>query len=202
MIGRQLKKFTLIVSMLIFSTFPLFGDAGVPMIMLAYPGMIALLIPIVLIEMLVSARRLKLEFKKTFWFTSVSNLGSTLVGIPLTWLLLVVLQMSTGGGSGNYSIYTPLGKILSVTWQAAWLLPIDSELYWMVPCAMFVLLVPFFFASWLSEFGIAILFLRKSNIEIKSIRKTVFWANAASYGLLALVVAGYFIFSVLTHRVS
>ena len=114
---------------------------------------------------------------------SVMNIVSTLFGVPATWLVLVGIQIVTGGGAA-YGIETPFQKFIAITWQAPWLIPYHAELYWMVPAARLVLLIPFFFGSWFIEYFIA----KKMLKEIKrtSLKRAILLANLVSYGLLAV----------------
>ncbi len=75
-------------------------------------------------------------------------------------------------------------KILAVTLQAAWLLPYENELNWMIPAAGTFLLIPFFFVSWFSEYFIAKKMIK--NTEAVIIKKQVFNANLITYLLLLL----------------
>lgn len=162
-----------------------FANAGVPMIGIIYPGMGVLLIPVILLEVVVFRRRLDQPLKRTALTVTVSNLVSTVLGIPLTWIALFSLQAVTGGGSTGPSFDTLAGKVLAVTWQAPWMMPYESDLYWMIPVAALVLLVPFFFASWLIEYYVSRLFMRE--IEHGALRNSVLVANLVSYALLAAV---------------
>ena len=177
-----------------------YADAGVPMLALAWPGMGLLLIPIIAIEAVVLWRRLGIPCKQAIGVGTASNVFTTLIGMPLTWFGLVALQILSGAGGGVGNFQTPMGKILAVTWQAPWLLPYDSDLYWMVPTAMLVLLLPFFFVSWWLEYLLTRRMLRTAALEKSSIRKAVFWANISSYLLLALVSAGYLVLTLLNHH--
>ena len=197
MLEYRLNRIIMVSIVLSIFVFPVFADAGVPMIALAWPGMVILLIPVIAIELLVYRKMLKTQLKQSIIFTAISNAVSTIVGIPLTWVILVLIQMVSGGGGGVGNFNTFLGKILAVTWQAAWLLPYDSQMYWMIPTAMFVLLIPFFFASWLIEYWICWLMLKKSNIDYKIIRKAVFKANLYSYALLAGIIIIYLVVSII-----
>ncbi|HLP48875.1 MAG TPA: hypothetical protein VK469_23240 [Candidatus Kapabacteria bacterium] len=174
---------------IIFSFFSMapfaYANAGVPMIFITLPDMVIGLIPIIFIESYVLFKNLKKTFKICFKTSAIANTVSTLLGIPVTWLLLVVLQQLTGGGRA-YGMDTPSKKLLSVTWQAPWLIPYEKELYWMIPSATLVLLIPFFFASWFIEYQLS---KRKlPDVENAVIKKSFFLANLVSYILLALVV--------------
>jgi hypothetical protein len=160
-----------------------FANAGVPMIGILYPGMGIMLVPVIMLEIVVLRRRLSAPLSLTARMVTVSNLVSTLVGVPLTWVALVVLQGVTGaGGPVGPPFETLAGKMLAVTWQAPWMMPYESDMYWMVPVAAMVLLIPFFFASWLIEYQLSRLFMRDIDREV--LKRGVLAANLASYALL------------------
>jgi hypothetical protein len=191
---KKTIKFFVLSLTLILITAPAYADAGVPMLFVTFPMMVIGLIPIILIEALLLIRRLGIDFKRIIWVSSFSNMVSTLVGIPLTWLILVILQMFTGGG-GVVGAQSPfLRYFLAVTWQAPWLIPYESQLYWMVPTAATLLLVPFFFASWLIEAFIAKIMIK--DIEKRIINKAVFVANLLSYAILLFLAIIWLVVSI------
>jgi len=159
------------------------ADAGVPMLFVTFPAMVVALIPVVLLETVVLARTLKTRAAPLAKSAAIANVVSTIVGIPLTWVALVILELVTDGGSA-YGLTTPLQKFLAVTWQAPWLIPYERELYWMVPAASLVLLVPFFFASYFIEVPIVARF--EKRFPAPQVRAAVFRANIASYMGLAI----------------
>jgi len=163
------------------------ANAGVPMIFVALPEMLVALLPIVALEAFVLSRRLALPFLRSVRATAISNVASTIVGLPITWLLLVAAQMITGGGTAH-GIETRSQKLLAVTWQAPWLIPYETEMHWMIPAAELVLLVPFFLASFVIEAAVNEKLLAAANWQ--SVRRATLQANALSYGLLALLVIG------------
>jgi hypothetical protein len=167
-----------------------FANAGVPMIAIVYPGMGILLLPVIIIEVVVLRRRLSSPLRRTAIMVTVSNLVSTVFGVPLTWMVLVALQAVTGGGgSAGPSFDTFAGKLLAVTWQAPWMMPYESDMYWMMPVASLVLLVPFFFVSWLIEYQLSRLFLR--DVDKADLKRAVLIANLVSYAMLAGVVLAW-----------
>ncbi len=172
-----------------------YANIGLPMIFITLPWMVLSLIPVIAVEGHICSRRLDLTAGKAIKVTTASNLTSTFIGIPVSWGILVALQMLTGG-SGSQGIDTVLGKLLAVTWQAPWLIPYEKELYWMVPSAGMVLMLPYFFASWLVEYQVSRRLL--PDKDRRDVKRTVLYANLASYALLELVIAGYLIYSVLT----
>ena len=166
------------------------ANAGVPMIFLAMPALGLSIIPIIIIEAKYLSKKLELASPSAFKTTAISNLVSTIVGIPLTWLLLVLIQMLAGGG-GAFGLDTTLGKVLSVTLQAAWLIPYESDLHWMIPVAGLVLLVPFFFASWWSEYFVSKKMLKDHSTQ--KIKRAVRNANLVTYTLLAFWPIGFWV---------
>lgn len=95
------------------------------------------------------------------------------------------------GVGGAFGLDTTLGKVLSVTLQAAWLIPYESDLHWMIPVAALVLLVPFFFVSWWSEYYVSKRMLKeypaqKIKIEMRN-------ANIITYALLAFWPIGFWL---------
>lgn len=166
------------------------ANAGVPMIFLAMPALGLSIIPIIIIEAIFLSKKLELAIPSAFKTTTISNLVSTIVGIPLTWLLLVLIQMLAGGGSA-FGLDTTLGKVLTVTLQAAWLIPYESDLHWMIPVAGLVLLVPFFFASWWSEYFVSKKMLKEHSAQ--RVKIAVRNANIITYSLLVFWPIGYWV---------
>ncbi|SGY92195.1 Putative uncharacterized protein [Moritella viscosa] len=160
------------------------------MLFLAMPAFLLSLVPIITIESLYISKSLELSIGQSLKTVSISNLASTIIGIPITWLLLVIVQMVTGGGSA-YGIDSVMGKVLAVTWQAPWLIPYEKDLSWMIPVAGLVLLLPFFFVSWWSEY-----FVSKSinkSLPPLSIKNKVRNANLITYSLLAAWPIGFWV---------
>ena len=166
------------------------ANAGVPMIFLVMPALGLSIIPIIVIEALYLGRKFELSASIAAKTTTIANLVSTIVGVPLTWILLVLIQM-IAGGDGAFGLGTMLGKVLSVTLQAAWLIPYESDLHWMIPVAGLVLLVPFFFVSWWSEYFVSKRMLKeypaqKIKVEVRN-------ANIITYALLAFWPIGFWL---------
>ena len=126
---------------------------------------------------------------------AIANAISTVVGIPLTWFLTVVLQMITGGGSGH-GLSTWLTRLLAVTWQSPWLIPYEEELYWMVPTAALVGLIPAFFASVFIEGHILKRLLKTTDAA--TTWQLTWRANRLSYFILAGVAVIWLAHSVMS----
>lgn len=158
------------------------ANAGVPMLFLTVPAMIVALVPIIIVEAFIVGRLLGASAISRAKSVAISNVVSTIVGLPLTWAALVGLQLISGGGS-SYGLETPMQKLLAVTWQAPWLIPYESGLHWMLPAASLTLLIPYFFTSYFVEAPIVTHFERAySRVQV---RTAVFRANLISYLVLA-----------------
>lgn len=156
------------------------------MLVVVWPASWVLLVPIILVEALVAVRIFRIGFGRCFKVSAVANLVSTLVGIPLTWALLVIFELCTGAGYAR-GLHTPLLRLAAVTMQAPWLIPYEESLQWMVPAAAAFLCIPFFFASVLAEYLVARRFF---PAELRPKAKHWAWmANLYSYGLIFVLLA-------------
>jgi hypothetical protein len=158
------------------------ADIGVPMLFVTFPAMVIALVPVIWIEAQYGLVRLGLPQRQALGVATAANAVSTIIGVPLTWLVLVGLQMITGGGNA-YGLNTLSARLLAVTWQSPWLIPYEDDLVWMVPAAALSLLVPFFFASVFIEYHVARRVL--STHAPARVHAAVWRANLLSYGLLA-----------------
>jgi len=162
------------------------ADAGVPMLALVWPASWVLFVPVVALEAWFARKIPGMPFKRCALASAAANAVSTLVGIPLVWVLLLVADFGLGGSSAHGTDTLWL-RMYAVTVQAPWLIPYESELTWMVPAAAIVLLVPFFFASVFIERAV---FLRFCESQSDLVRRWSWRANLASYGLLLAVLVG------------
>jgi hypothetical protein len=126
------------------------ANAGLPMIGVQMSLMLIALLPIIVIESVVLRTIVAQPVARCAFASLISNLSSTLIGVPMTWFLLVLVQMAVGGGEA-WGLESPLNRIAAVTLQAPWLLPYEGNLQWMVPAASLTLLFPFLATSALIE---------------------------------------------------
>jgi hypothetical protein len=160
----------------------LYANMGIPMVCESLPTMLLALLPIALVEACVLRLLLGTDFRRAWRGALPANFWSTLLGIPAAWLVLVGIQFAIGG-SRAWGMDTPQQRLDAVTLQAAWLIPYEGQLSWMIPAASLVLLTPFWLASVIVEYR----YLRRD--WGKSYRPTkllvaVVVANVLSYALL------------------
>ena len=177
-----------------------YANAGLPMIMIAWPVFWCALLPIVLIETFIMKKMIPfLMYKPLFWRVSIANLASTALGIPLVWVLMAVLEFTVPGGGGTFPELTDTWRyVLGVTVQAAWLIPYEAQLYWMIPTAFLVLLIPFFIVSYWIESMILCAFLKKDGISTKHTKDATWRANIYSYLFLASFPVTFMIYQLLS----
>jgi hypothetical protein len=157
------------------------ADAGVPMLVLIWPASWILFIPVVALEAWIARKIVGLTVKRSVLASACANAVSTLVGIPLVWALLVVIELTFSKGGQGFGIDTFWRRAYAVTVQAPWLIPYESELHWMIPLAAVVLLVPFFFASVFIE---RVVFRRVCSSSPELARRWSWMANVASYSFI------------------
>ncbi|MGI4851294.1 MAG: hypothetical protein ACRYGR_05075 [Janthinobacterium lividum] len=174
------------------------ANAGLPMIIIAWPLFVLAFIPIVHMEWLtLKDHLLDCSSKKLYWTAFNANLMSTLVGIPIAWGLMLFLQIIVGA-TGAYPILTPFWRyFLGATVQSAWLIPYEDQFDWMIPTALIVLLLPFFFISYALEMKMSLWLLRRESASHDDIKKAVWRANINSYGMLFVLIIAILIFSYL-----
>ena len=156
----------------------LFANAGVPMIFWQLPSMLMALPAVIAIEMLLAKLRYQIPFGANLKGVTLSNLASTVIGIPLAWLTMLALNILTTG-TGAMGLNTPMRLFQSLVLQSSWLVPYREQLPWMIPAATLVLLVPYFFASVYSE-RIALRFLW-ADIPRETIRGFTWLGNLITY---------------------
>ena len=166
---------------------PLYANAGIPTIVVSYPLMLIALIPIIFIEALFFAAKMEVKFKSSLIALSVSNAVTTILGIPLNWLLLFLFELLVTGGSCGPGFDNPIYGIITVVVEAAWFCPWEHELFdLLAPLAFITNFVTAFFISVFVESKIHRKFYK--DLEYKKIKTITRQANIISYGILSIVV--------------
>ena len=168
------------------------------MLMLAFPAAFFLLIPVVGIEWWIARRLSGITPAAKIVGVTVANAVSTLAGWPLMWVTLAGLQIKLDPHGLSWPD-SPVQKIASVTLEAAWLVPYsEHDLYWKVPTAAMVLMIPAFFVSIFLERCVLHFFWRS---EPSAERKLFVWrANIYSYALLIVFGLIWLLYSIVDHH--
>ena len=168
----------------------LLADVGVPMLVLQWPFMICALLPVIAIEAEVIRRRLSLTHGKAFAGAARANLISTLIGVPVAWAIMLLIEIVVGVPLGyaafkwHWQVDSPLFYLVFAAWAGP---PIYS--WWPIALSAAVLLIPTFFVS--------VRFERRSyrrsypQNDPSAVDHSVWLANLCSYGLLFAVACGW-----------
>jgi len=149
--------------------------------------------------------RLTFDTRKLVKLTGITNLVSTIVGIPLAWLVYFFFSFigQSFAVSAKLQFDKPWEKFLACVIAAPWLAPVESDLYWMVPTAILALLPAYFIASWAIEYRLMRWLVERSQADLpqlsdpegRTIRSAVFAANLASYAFLAALTIFWLVMS-------
>jgi hypothetical protein len=167
---------------------PAWANAGIPMLALTWPAQWIAFVPIVLIETAVVAAALRTPYLSKLWPVVQANLLSTLVGVPVAWLVMLLVQ----GGAALVVFGLLPESLRDADWVyfivfpfiSAW---IGGSHSWEIELAFMVLAVPFCVASVLVEER----FLRRlvPEAETATLRRALWRGNVLTYSLLCLSVA-------------
>ncbi len=192
-----------------FTPVVLFADAGIPMIFLTFPLMLMLLIPVVIVEGLLCRKWLNLATWEAMKSNLVSNLASTIIGVPLAWAVMLGVEfimfgiIDTNNAISNWR--SPIAQVISLLLASAWIGPPDQNNAWVIPAATLVLLVPFFLASYAIEYRVMKFMVGMPQggpptLAYPRVRTAVRNANLITYGAMFVATAAWLVFSLPRRR--
>jgi len=168
---------------------PTLANMGLPMVALYLPPAWLALLPIILIESAYGIWRFKVPMGRALAAEAVANGVSTLIGIPVTWVVLALVEMVVLERAAGV-VPEPLLIVVGHLVGAAWLGPGAEQTSWMVPLAVATLTVPFYAMSVASEYLVVAQFFR--HLPRQVVRRWMVRANAISYAfLMALILVGW-----------
>lgn len=179
-------------------TEPILANAGVPMLFVQMPLLLISLPVVIAVEAALCKRWLGVSWKLAWRSAGLANVLSTVVGFPILWIALVVIQMVVGGG-GVPKLTEPWFSVYTVTVQAAWLLPFEERLYWMIPTACMVLLVPAFFVTVFIETKVYRATLGET-LGRMSVPRATWSMHLVTYGLLLAAGLCLLLSSLVSHK--
>jgi hypothetical protein len=71
---------------------PAWANAGIPMLALSWPIQWLAFIPVVAGEAAIAAKPLHLPYRATLKPVAIANLWSTLIGVPIAWFSMLLLE--------------------------------------------------------------------------------------------------------------
>jgi hypothetical protein len=172
-------------------SYPVFANAGIPMIGLIIPWFGISIIPVIIIEGYVIKKIAALGTAVSMKISTVANLITTILGIPITWVLLVLIQFSLG----EYYLFEneTYQNIHEIILNAAWLNPgaLDSDL----AVAGMIMLLPFFLVSYSIEYFIVKRFFAGVGTSKIVAKKAAFITNLITYSLFLVMLILIAVFS-------
>lgn len=174
------------------------ANMGIPMISVLFPAMWGAFIPVVVIETMILKRRRQLKLRPTLCAVFCANIVSTLVGIPLSWILyfLVTIPLSfflhwvTGYPDYHTGGQTIPQLIAEPIMYAGWIGPGQSDPVWLMPAALMCLLFTAFMMTVVIETPIIGYILERFKVACpRKPWQDVIVANAYSYVTLEIVMA-------------
>jgi hypothetical protein len=112
----------------------LLADAGVPMIFLTFPAMVALLVPIIALEAWLLRQWLGLDIWPAIKSSTLANIASTIIGVPGAWAVMFGLEISLGASISHLPRLDrlldkwqgPVANVLGALLASAWLGPSEK----------------------------------------------------------------------------
>jgi hypothetical protein len=188
------------------------ADAGIPMLPVAYPVVLLLLLPVIAIEAIYLRRKLQTKWWPTIRGVSIVNAVTLLIGYPLAWgisfsielMMMFSMEGLEKAGVGHW-LRPAVGWLGLLV--PAWIGP--TERMWPVLVAFVILLLPSFLVSGFIETHmidryallgqesnqtggpLQLMASSRDTSEIeKRVKHAVWWANVCSYVFLAVVGCG------------
>ena len=159
------------------------ANMAIPLLFWSLPLMVVALIPVIAIESYVLWAFLGTSAAYSILVVDSANVVSSIVGVPLSWILVLSLGILPGMTSAIATLMSyPNHSLLRITVSI---------------CA---LLFVCFFLSWFIEGWVAGLFL--GEISTEQLDAAVFAGNAVTYSALVAFVVGFSFFSWLDERSS
>lgn len=178
------------------------------MIFLTLPMMLGLLIPVIVIEGFLCKKWLGLTTWDAMKSNAISNLVSTLIGVPVAWATMFGVEMATFGviqrSNAIQNWQSPIAKVIWLFLGSAWIGPTNRQTVWLVPAATLVLLVPFFLASYGIEYWVIRVMVGMPeggppNLSYAKVRAAVRNANFVTYGAMFVATSLWLVFSLPRH---
>ncbi len=190
------KLITKLVIIILFSCSYCFADAGMPVIFGVELTFLFLIIPIILIETFFLKISLKINFKKIIFPTIIANLVSTLLGYPLAWSLLLLLQFNVLNKIKIPDTTSFVNIIIYGITNPGWIYANGKVADIAIPTAYLINIIISFLVSVYFEYLIIKSLLEKYGFkfENKIIKRLSLEANAISYGFLIICFIIFAIF--------
>jgi hypothetical protein len=175
----------------------LLADAALPLIYFTLPAVVLLLIPVILLEGFLLRVWIPTSIVQALKASAISNIASTIAGVPLATLLAYAGAMAVSPWSRKLleqeHWQSPLGDVVMAIVNSVYISAYVVEAHWLLPAALMIILVPAYLISWWIEYVIVRTLILKNPNHSSSpeklpsavaISRAVRRANFVSYALL------------------
>jgi hypothetical protein len=150
--------------------------------------MLIAFVPIVAIEAWVVVRRLSVPVWDAGLTCSVANLVSTVIGLPVTWLALLILSLFLRNSSRAKAVKGLRQRFMTAAVEAPFFPPYyPGYKDWMISAGCLSLMVPYFVASYVVENQIAAMMLTEAHA--RALGLSILQGNIITYGILSGLLA-------------
>lgn len=179
--ARKMKKIIYGFLLFVFCLYSPWASAnmGIPMLAFMWPLYWFSFIIVVAIEWVVMQKILvHVSRPKSLWAVFCSNAITTILGVPIVWIFLVLIAALLEFFREKYGIMSDILILweyaAQVTFFSAWVAPYgDAALKWIIPGAATFLLLIFFVASYYIEYLISWRVLKNGGYDKGIIKKSV-----------------------------
>ena len=178
------------------------ADVGLPMIFIEWPLMLCALVPVITLESALIRRWVPLSSSDAFKGIAAANVVSTLIGVPLAWLVMLALQFAialpvlSAADKWHWNLEAPVFQVMGFILNSAWVGDEGESMMWVIPAATALLLIPCFYLSvWIES---RVCFRTWKNSDPGVIRRGIYRANLASYTSLFSLACGWFCYGFFT----
>jgi hypothetical protein len=179
------------------------ADVGIPMITIEWPVMLLALGPVIVLEALLIRRWVSLSYRDAFKGITWANVLSTLVGVPLAWLIMLGVQLAVflplglAADKWHWNLDAPVLQVIAVMASSVYVYGSKSP-DWIIPSGIAVLLVPCFFLSvWIES---KVCFRTWKTLDREAVRRGVYRSNLASYLALFILACGWVFYEFITGK--
>jgi len=157
------------------------ANVGVPFIFVTPIAFVLGLLGVTAIEAFIIKRCLKISPSRAIASSTLANIVSTIIGMFLKYAYLQVVAF---GGNGQ-SLSGLVTSKANLSFDSFFIEMMFAHVNSMSPISMLILIVPFFFISWISECAVTKIICKKETW--KSVRSATLKANLVTYILFAIL---------------
>jgi hypothetical protein len=160
--------------------------------------LLLLLIPVIVAEGVLCKKWLGLSTWEAMKSNALSNLASTIVGVPLAWAIMFGVELAAFGivdrSDAIRNWHRPIAKVIWFFLASAWIGPPRAANVSLIPSAILALLIAFFLVSYLIEYFVVRFMVGASEGDLK-VRVAVRNANLVTYGVMFFATTTWLVFA-------